>query len=201
MDKRCNSASNSTLDRSTFAFFLTTINFSYSSISAFSLRNFISSSAYLVLTLAARAFARFCVTRELKWDLFELREWHCETEVMPSREENAVKIVKTLMRKCVLDKIYSFLARLEWRNTASETIELSTAYILFERKTKSRLTLSTRNLQAKDSAVNLKNTSNYLLLPWHKENAEIACLRHWRFVHLESGKEKILVKSTKTRRI
>ena len=63
------------------------------------------------------------------------------------------------MRKCVLDKIDSFLARLEWRNTPSETIELSTAYILFERKTKTRLTLSTRNLQAKDSAVHQKNTS------------------------------------------
>ena len=67
------------------------------------------------------------------------------------------------MRKCVLDKIDSFLARLEWRNTPSETIGLSTADILFERKTKTRLTLSTRNLQAKDSAEHQKNTSNYLL--------------------------------------
>ena len=68
------------------------------------------------------------------------------------------------MRKCVLDKIDSFLARLEWRNTPSETIGLSTADILFERKTKTRLTLSTRNLQAKDSAVHQKNTSNYLAI-------------------------------------
>ena len=36
-------------------------------------------------------------------------------KVMPSREENVIKIVKTLMRKCVLDKIDSFLARLEWK--------------------------------------------------------------------------------------
>ena len=40
------------------------------------------------------------------------------------KTENAVKIVKTLMRKCVLDKKDPFLALLDWRNTPSETIGL-----------------------------------------------------------------------------
>lgn len=35
--------------------------------------------------------------------------------------ENAVKIVKNLMRKCVLDKKDPFLALLDWRNTPSWT--------------------------------------------------------------------------------
>ena len=67
------------------------------------------------------------------------------------KAENAVKIVKTLMRKCVLDKKDPFLALLDWRNTANETIGLSAAERLFGRKTRTRLTLSTRNLQTKDS--------------------------------------------------
>ena len=58
------------------------------------------------------------------------------------KAENAVKIVKTLMRKCVLDKKDPFLALIDWRNTANETIGLSAAERLFGRKTRTRLKLS-----------------------------------------------------------
>lgn len=36
--------------------------------------------------------------------------------------ENVVRVVKALMRKCVLDKGDPFLALLDWRNTPSETL-------------------------------------------------------------------------------
>ena len=65
------------------------------------------------------------------------------------KAENAVKIVKTLM--CVLDKKDLLLALLDRRNTQSETIALPAEEGLFGRKTRTRLTLSTRNLRTNDS--------------------------------------------------
>ena len=65
------------------------------------------------------------------------------------KAENAVKIVKTLM--CVLDKKDPLLALLDRRNTQSETIALPAEEGLFGRKTRTRLTLSTRNLRTNDS--------------------------------------------------
>lgn len=65
--------------------------------------------------------------------------------------ENAVKIVKNLMRKCVLDQNDPFLALLEWRNTPSETIGLSAVERLFGRKTRTRLNLTAKHLQNQDS--------------------------------------------------
>lgn len=67
------------------------------------------------------------------------------------RVENGVKIVKNLMRKCVLDKKDPFLALLDWRNTPSETIGLSAVERLFGRKTRTRLTLTAKHLQNQDS--------------------------------------------------
>lgn len=65
--------------------------------------------------------------------------------------ENAVKIVKNLMHKCVLDKKDPFLALLDWRNTPSETIGLSAVERLFGRNTRTRLTLTAKHLQNQDS--------------------------------------------------
>ncbi|XP_062588755.1 uncharacterized protein K02A2.6-like [Saccostrea cucullata] len=68
------------------------------------------------------------------------------------KAENAVKIAKALMRKCVLDKKDPFLALLDWRNTPSETIGLSTAERLFGRRTRTRLTLSSKQLKTHNSS-------------------------------------------------
>lgn len=65
--------------------------------------------------------------------------------------EDAVKIVKNLMHKCVLDKKDPFLALLDWRNTPSETIGLSAVERLFGRNTRTRLTLTAKHLQNQDS--------------------------------------------------
>lgn len=65
--------------------------------------------------------------------------------------ENAVKIVKNLMRKCVLDQNDPFLALLDWRNTPSETIGLSAVERLFGRKTRTRLNFTAKHLQNQDS--------------------------------------------------
>ncbi|XP_062576513.1 uncharacterized protein K02A2.6-like [Saccostrea cucullata] len=68
------------------------------------------------------------------------------------KAENAVKIAKALMRKCVLDKKDPFLALLDWRNTPSETIGLSAAERLFGRRTRTRLTLSSKQLKTHNSS-------------------------------------------------
>ena len=64
------------------------------------------------------------------------------------KAENGVKTAKGLMEKAIEDKQGPFLALLAWRNTPSEQLGCSPAQIIFGRRTRTHLPMTTKMLQS-----------------------------------------------------
>ena len=84
------------------------------------------------------------------------------------RLDNAVKTVKRLMIKASEDHADPFLALLDWRNTPSETLDVSPSQIMFGRRTRTKLPTTevllesmAKDIPSKAKAAKLKQAVYY----------------------------------------